>query len=221
MYNLRFSGQYPEPIKKELTAMLSAIRAWMTTEHNEDGEHTAEASTSVVLEIPAGTVSYSQLQDASAASILLGRGSALGSGNIEEISLGASLGMSGTTLNVAAFASSTWTPIDSSGAGLTFAAAEGRYVRLGPLVLAVAHILYPATGDTNPAVIGGLPATSQNTTNRLASGLVVTDAGTSVSYQVNSNATSLRLVNPTSLNEVTVATMSNRTLSVTALYLAA
>ncbi len=44
-------------------------------------------------------VSYAQLQNVSAASVLIGRGSASGAGNAEEISLGAGLAMSGTVLS--------------------------------------------------------------------------------------------------------------------------
>lgn len=45
-------------------------------------------------------VTYAKIQDVSAASRLLGRGSAGGAGDVEEISLDASLTMSGTTLSV-------------------------------------------------------------------------------------------------------------------------
>ena len=59
--------------------------------------------------LAAGAVGYSKIQDVAAASRLLGRGSAGGSGDVEEISLGSGLTMSGTTLS----ADSAWSYVST------------------------------------------------------------------------------------------------------------
>jgi len=59
----------------------------------------------------------------------------------------------------------TWTPIDSSGAGLSFTSASGYYTRVGRQVTVVFTLVYPATASAAAARIGGLPFTSANTSN--------------------------------------------------------
>jgi hypothetical protein len=53
----------------------------------------------------------------------------------------------------------TWTPIDASGAGLTFITPDAKYTRIGQFVSANGFVIYPATADANQAIIGGLPFT--------------------------------------------------------------
>jgi hypothetical protein len=61
--------------------------------------------------IDAGAVSFAKIQDTSAGSVLIGRGDS-GAGDVQEISLGTGLSMSGTTLS-------------ASGGGITAAVAMG------------------------------------------------------------------------------------------------
>jgi hypothetical protein len=68
--------------------------------------------------IDAAAVSYSKIQDVSAASKLLGRGSAGGAGDVEEITLGAGLTMTATTLSAAGVTDATYVTT-SAHAGLS------------------------------------------------------------------------------------------------------
>lgn len=51
----------------------------------------------------------------------------------------------------------SWTPIDSSGASLTFSLAIGTYNRIGNMVFAQGVVTYPTTVNGANALIGGLP----------------------------------------------------------------
>jgi len=96
-------------------------------------------------------VTYAKIQDVSAASRLLGRGSAAGAGAVQEISLGTGLSMSGTTLS--ASAAGTVTSVDASGGttGLTFSG--GPVTTTGTLTLA--GTLAVANGGTGATTAAG------------------------------------------------------------------
>jgi hypothetical protein len=54
----------------------------------------------------------------------------------------------------------TWTPVDGSGAGLSFTGVSGTYTKVGRCVTALAEVTYPTTANTSNAIIAGLPFTA-------------------------------------------------------------
>jgi len=60
----------------------------------------------------------------------------------------------------------TWTPIDSSGAGLTFTASSGSYTKVGRMVMATGFVNFPVTADGSNNKIGGLPFANIDSTSR-------------------------------------------------------
>lgn len=63
---------------------------------------------------------------------------------------------------VAGLVGASWTPVDGSGAGLSFTSVSANYVQIGNMVHAYFSLTFPATGDMTNAVIGGLPITAAN-----------------------------------------------------------
>jgi hypothetical protein len=57
----------------------------------------------------------------------------------------------------------TWTPVDGSGAGLSFSVLDARYTKIGRMVQCFAQITYPSTANTSSAAISGLPFTMATT----------------------------------------------------------
>lgn len=55
-----------------------------------------------------------------------------------------------------------WTPTDGSGASLSFAAAAGRYIKVGKSVQFWGKVIYPTTSSSANAALSGLPFTSAN-----------------------------------------------------------
>jgi hypothetical protein len=84
----------------------------------DKGDITVSGS-GTVWTIDNGVVTYAKMQDVSAASRLLGRGSASGSGDPEEITIGSGLSMSGTTLSASGGAGSAKHAIMSADVSIT------------------------------------------------------------------------------------------------------
>jgi hypothetical protein len=68
----------------------------------------------------------------------------------------------GTSELLADYEEGTWTPIDSSGAGLTLTVTAASYTKIGRMVYAYLNITFPATANASTIFIGGLPFISKN-----------------------------------------------------------
>lgn len=91
----------------------------------------------------------------------------------------------------------TWTPSDGSGAGLTFSAGYGDYIKVGRVISASFAITYPVTADASNATISGLPIASANTGGRITCGLALryTDQGGLITGVNNPGSTTFLLAN--------------------------
>ena len=84
----------------------------------------------------------------------------------------------------------TWTPVDASGAGLSFTGASAYYTRIGRTVTVVFTLVYPTTANASAARIGGLPFTSANTNNGFNNGTFNTNnSGQNIQPSIVANAT--------------------------------
>lgn len=79
-------------------------------------------------------------------------------------------GMTGELLDW--YEKGTWTPIDTSGAGLTFdPGTTGMYTRIGNVVFVSASVRYPVTANANGASISGLPFPASGSVDGAQGGL--------------------------------------------------
>lgn len=111
----------------------------------------------------------------------------------------------------------TWTPVDGSGAGLTFTAASGRWTRSGRMVFWQCVVTYPTTASGAAAEVGGLPfavgGLTGNSEGRAGARVDVSNVGSAVGiYQGLTSSTELAFVNPTSAATISNATLSGKTL---------
>ncbi len=71
-----------------------------------------------------------------------------------------------------AVATGSWTPVDGSGAGLSFTSASGNWFRIGEMVVATGTVTYPVTANATAAKIGGFPFAFENIAANRVSGTV-------------------------------------------------
>ena len=85
----------------------------------------------------------------------------------------------------------TWTPVDASGAGLTFSTATGNYTKIGRVVTGSFRASYPTTASAAQIVIGGLPFTVNNTDVNSCFVGCYTNGTTTVSGETAINTTTM------------------------------
>jgi hypothetical protein len=94
-----WNGSLEVPTKNAIRDKIEALGGGVSD--GDKGDVTVSSS-GTVWTVDNDAISYAKMQDVSAASKLLGRGSASGSGNVEEITVGSGLTMTGTTLSASA-----------------------------------------------------------------------------------------------------------------------
>jgi hypothetical protein len=114
------------------------------------GDVTGTGSTSITTTIANDAVTYAKIQNVSAASRLLGRGSAGGAGDVEEVTLGTNLSMSGTTLNATGGGVSIIGTIDSQAK-----AANGAVISGSSLFMQTADATNPGLVSTSAQTFKG------------------------------------------------------------------
>lgn len=109
------------------------------------------------------------------------------------INFSANSGASGMTSELLNwYEEGAWTPIDGSGAGLSFSSASGYYTRVGRQVTVVFSLVYPATANASAARIGGLPFTAANIGNGISNGCFnINTSGHDAQPSVVNNATTM------------------------------
>lgn len=127
-----------------------------------------------------------------------------------------------TGIPVFTFPTGTWTPIDSSGAGLSFSSVSAYYKNLGGGLAYVNFALtYPATASGADAVIGGMPFTAMNTTASSQGGSVtVTNLTIACTLFVASNSSVMGFYD-FSGTRITNAQLSGKVIRGSALFITA
>jgi len=133
-------------------------------------------------------------------------GGVIGSGATEVVRI-TSTGMTINSLPITP-AEGTFTPIDASGASLSFTSALGKYKKIGSIVWFSFQCIYPSTGSAAAAAVGGLPFTNSSTGPDNVTGTMQTNGSVAGSMTVNGSATSVNLQLATTAVQFTNAQLS-------------
>jgi hypothetical protein len=115
-------------------------------------------------------------------------------------------------------ANSTWTPVDSSGASLTFTNVSASYSVIGNMVFAYGTLTYPSTGDGSNALIGGLPFTTANASYARSGGILTETTSSTVKQLILTQNSTTFDVRDASANQLTNTQLSTVTLRFMIIY---
>ena len=112
----------------------------------------------------------------------------------------------------------TFTPTDTSGAGLTLTVSKAVYTRIGNTVVAYIYVTYPTTANGSGARIGGLPFSTAGT-NYYMPFPILTNSGVSVYGYTNQSSTEVWIMDNAN-NVIPNSTLSGKFVIITATYFA-
>jgi hypothetical protein len=113
----------------------------------------------------------------------------------------------GTSELLADYEEGTWTPVDDSGAGLTFSSVNGKYIKIGNQVTVSLYLFYPTTANTNNAAIAGLPYTSGPQAINM---FLASTASVGTCAQISGGQTKMVIANIIGVSAVNNATLSGK-----------
>lgn len=118
-----------------------------------------------------------------------------------------------------AVAQNTWTPIDASGASLTFPNAAGIYQLVGNMVYFQGNVEYPTTASGSTAIIGGLPKIVYDGANNVGrSGAVINLTDSSATGMLFLTTTNTIRVQQGGFSNATNANLSGKVLYFSGMY---
>jgi len=112
----------------------------------------------------------------------------------------------------------TWTPIDSSGSGLTFTGVSAYYTKIGDMVFATFALTFPGSSSSALNVIGGLPFTSTTGNGMNAFNVSYTSYSPGLMSPIDASATTFTLYDTTTTNAINNTSLLSKAIRGTCIY---
>ena len=152
------------------------------------------------------------------ASTTIGVGGATASASGAGITFPATQSASSDANTLDDYEEGTWTPIDSSGASLSFTDVVARYTKIGRMVECFAQIVYPTTVNTSQATIGGLPFTNASTTGGSYGAFTVYQSHSTATTWLNSSANTISVAYSLGTSGITNVSLSTHNIRLVWIY---